>query len=258
MDISMYQLLPSSVEQGKTINWQKAWDAGIRVVAIRATVGNWYTDPVFEPNWNGAKEIGMVTTAYHVIKPSHSFQSQMDRFFSVLKDKKADIPLVLDNELQDNKSKQVITNVIQKSAQYIADKDGRNPFNYTRQSWWDINVLSWSKWNEYPLWVAWYPYDPEYPTVPKERIPRDYTTYTLWQFSADGNNQGSKYGCESKAVDLNKFNGTPEEFDVMFNTNISNGTTPPPPPPPPPSYTQEEKVDILWREAGKYGWNLEK
>jgi GH25 family lysozyme M1 (1,4-beta-N-acetylmuramidase) len=46
-------------------------------------------------------------------------------------------------------------------------------------------------------------------------------------------------------VDLNDFNGTEADFTAWSNSQV-----------PPAPLALEEKVNILWREAGSHGWNL--
>jgi GH25 family lysozyme M1 (1,4-beta-N-acetylmuramidase) len=251
-DISRYQIIPPNLGQPwHTIDWDKAWAMGIRVAGIRATVGNYYSDPTFEINYDTAKQKGFIPVPYHVVKPSHSYSSQINKFLTTLGSRKSDIPLAMDCELSDLLTAKQVTSCLQSCFKETAYRDGRNPFNYTRQTWWDTYVLHWSEWKTYPLWVAWYPFDINYPNVPIERIPEDWREVgeTFWQKSAGGNKQGKIYGAESADIDLDWYKGTAEQFDIQFSTHISGS-------PPQPIYTHEEIHEILWREAQFHGWNL--
>jgi len=254
MDISRYQSSPENVEKKQTINWQRAWDAGIRAVAIRCTVGDYYVDPMFAVNWNGAVDQGMAVTVYHVIKPLQTYKSQMEWLFKALGYRLTDFPIVLDCELTDGQKRATVTNVIQFARGYIADKDRRLPIIYTRQSWWDCSVFNWSGWQECDLWLAWYPWG-ETPTVPSSRIPRDWKEWKFWQYSADGNGKGGEYGCDSKDIDLSRYNGTIADFNARYGTAIpvpNGGSTIPPA----GDLSDHERIDILWREAQTHGWQL--
>jgi hypothetical protein len=81
------------------IQWEKVASAGYRFAVIRATVGETYTDPRFDANWAGARDAGLLVSAYHVLKPEHPADSQVARLFETLGDRRADLPLVLDIEL---------------------------------------------------------------------------------------------------------------------------------------------------------------
>jgi GH25 family lysozyme M1 (1,4-beta-N-acetylmuramidase) len=254
MDISRYQSSPANVEKKQTINWQRAWDAGIRVVAIRCTVGDYYVDPMFEVNWNGAVDQGMAVTVYHVIKSSRPYKAQMEWLFKALGYRLTDIPIVLDCELTDNMNTVTVTADIHSARGYIADKDRRLPIIYTRQSWWDFYVSKWSGWQECDLWVAWYPYG-ELATIPSGRIPRDWKEWKFWQYSAGGNGKGGEYGCDSKDIDLSRYNGTIADFNARYGTAIpvpnGGGTIPPA-----GELSDHDRLDILWREAQAHGWQL--
>lgn len=184
-----------SRHQGK-MDWQKCAAAGVSFAAIRATVGNYYTDPRFTENWQGAKDAGLLVTAYHVVTPEISVDAQMARFESVCDDYFPDLPFVLDCELSREQSLAAITKVIQGCAQNFIDIRGDNPIIYTRQNWWNNNVLPLVSWQKYPLWVA------NYTTAFTPALPRDWDEWYLWQHTSKGD--GHKYGAESKSIDLNR------------------------------------------------------
>lgn len=57
-----------STYQGE-INWKRVVAAGYRFASIRATLGNDRTDSRFYANWKGARDAGLLVSAYHVVKP---------------------------------------------------------------------------------------------------------------------------------------------------------------------------------------------
>lgn len=72
---------------------------------------------------------------------------------------------------------------------------------------------------QYPLWLAWYVSDVSY-----VKIPKPWTKMLFWQYTSSGD--GIFYGVGSKEVDKNRFMGTLEEFNQLFN--LKNGETPMP------------------------------
>lgn len=184
----------------REINWGRVAGAGYRFAVIRATIGNYYTDPRFYVNWQGAQEAGLLVSAYHVVAPEKPADSQMERFFDVLEGRSGDLPLVLDVELSREVSPEGITASIQACAAVIEERDDRLPIIYTARWFWDRNVLNEPSWAQYDLWVAHYGVD-----VPS--LPCGWDEWTFWQYSDHGQVPGI-----GPATDLNWFNGNEEEL----------------------------------------------
>jgi len=211
------------------MDWGKAAGAGVQFAAVRCTVGDYYTDPEFEANWAGAKEAGIPVTAYHVVAPANngvriSGKQQMEYFNKILykySDMEPDFPLVLDCELNRGQDARWVTSVIEECVYDIPVDFNQYPFIYTAKYWWNANVWESSLWGTCPLWVA------NYTSATEPLMPRDWKQWTVWQWSADGNNMGSRYGAESAAIDLDRWN---PNVPFLFNFN-GDGDEPPPPPP---------------------------
>jgi GH25 family lysozyme M1 (1,4-beta-N-acetylmuramidase) len=204
IDVSRYQ---------GEINWQTVAAAGCRFAIIRATVGNHYTDPRFYVNWQGAKNSGLLVSAYHVVKPSHTAESQIERLVDALGDRAPDLPLVLDVELADDQPKNTITAVTLDSAKLLAERTGRKPIIYTGGWFWNPNINRLAEWNEYDLWIAHY-------GVSSPTLPLDWTAWRFWQHSESG----SVAGVQSRHTDLNWFQGTVD--DLLAYAQV--GAVPPP------------------------------
>lgn len=114
--------------------------------------------------------------------------------------------------------------VIQKAvADYIHQievRTGEKVVIYTSAGWWNY----WMYGIKFPnaLWVA------NYTTYYKPVLPVGWSTWEFWQWSADGNHEGAKYGCESDSIDKDRYNGTMEDFLREYK-----GEVPIPPPDPP-------------------------
>ncbi len=74
------------------VQWEQVAAAGHRYAIVRATIGDSYTDPRFFANWDGARDAGLLVSAYHVIAPKVSAEVQMAAFFNVLDDRPSRSP----------------------------------------------------------------------------------------------------------------------------------------------------------------------
>ncbi len=188
------------------IDWRQVADAGYKFAMIRATVGDYYTDPRFYINWNDAREAGLFVSAYHVVVPKNSIYSQVNRLLDVLGDRQPDLPLVMDIERHDRVSRAQLTANIQGCLQRIEQHDGRRPVIYTAKWFWDNPdyIINYEEWAEYDLWVANYVEDPikEHPA-----LPRPWTDWKFWQYTDKGDVPGIKGNC-----DLNWFAGSLEDM----------------------------------------------
>ncbi|MHA2079087.1 MAG: glycoside hydrolase family 25 protein [Candidatus Thorarchaeota archaeon] len=193
------------------MDWAVTKAQGICFCAIRATVGNYdWIDPRCLENVEGAKEQGIYWTLYHVIKPNHGVEIQIDRLFAAVEQTgRSDYPLVLDVELEGGQSQAVINQKTEACLQLIEERDGRRPLFYSRPSF-VIDVMGSPDFLEdYDLWLAHY-------TNGDPWIPPPWTDWLFWQWSADHNNQGSKYGASSDDIDLDRYNGTKEDFEARY------------------------------------------
>ena len=177
------------------INWQTIAAQGYRFAVIRATVGNYYTDPRFYENWRGAREHNLLVTAYHVVKPKQTAESQINRLFEVLEKHKPDLPLVLDVELTDDQPRATITSVVRECATRITEHTGRAPVIYTGSWFWTPNIAHGPEWAEYDLWIAHY-------GVSSPTLPTDWTEWKFWQYSEKGSVSGVSSSSNSGAKTL--------------------------------------------------------
>ena len=75
IDVSRYQ---------GTVNWKAVADAGFRFAVVRATIWNVKVDETFETNWTGARNAGLLVSAYHVLKADVPAAAQIDFFAQAL------------------------------------------------------------------------------------------------------------------------------------------------------------------------------
>lgn len=235
--------------------WQGRMDWGvaepkIHFAYIKASQGRDVADPAFIENWLGAGVHGIPRGAYHYFVPRRSpvndpklqasfFASQLDGDFGQL-------PPMLDCETDpDGLSIQEMVERIYKFLNEFKNLTGLECGVYTRSGWWDPQVTNGEKSATdfphisgdgiRPLWVAQYNSVIQFPSVPWDWERRyGQTCWTFWQWSADGNLKGPEYGAQSKSIDLNRFNGSLEEFNKRFDLDLDPGEPPDPDPEPEP------------------------
>jgi len=191
------------------INFNVMRAQGIEGVCMRATVGNYYTDPKFETYWRDAGNAGLLRSAYHVVAPENSAESQIDRFDRVFGNRIPDFPIVLDCELVRDQTAERITNVIKKCCDLL--ENFYRVMIYTSQGFWNGNVRRRAYWKNYALWVA------HYTTANKPLLPADWDDWQMWQYTSKGN--GKLYGASSSSIDLNRVHYE----DFLGNLPPSNG-----------------------------------
>jgi GH25 family lysozyme M1 (1,4-beta-N-acetylmuramidase)/uncharacterized protein YraI len=187
IDVSRYQ---------GTINWKAVADAGFRFAVVRATLWNVKVDETFETNWTGARNAGLLVSAYHVLKADVPAADQIDFFAQALTDHKWDLPPVLDIELADSLTTQQITQSARDCLRLGKQRLGRKPIVYTGKWFWDSHVMASGEWAQYDLWTA--SYGSASPVLPKA-----WAGWKIWQYASAGHVPGIDV-----AVDLNWFNGS--------------------------------------------------
>ena len=171
--------------------------------AIRATVGNYYTDFNFKSNWQAASDNGFSLSPYHVVRPRSSASSQINRLLETLEGLPApSLPIVLDVEVTDGQSLENVKKCVFDCVSLL-EAEHRRIIIYTGAWFW--NTLPHEKNASYDsmadLWVAAYTSE-EY--MLKTAWPKGwrYGNWNFWQHTNKGRIPGI-----SGDVDLNFFNG---------------------------------------------------
>ncbi len=187
-----------STWQGE-MDWAKAASRGILFAYIRSTLGNYYVDAQFERNWEGANNVGLHVAPYIVVYPDVSGEKHFEYFQKHFKNKETRLPVALDVEVTRGKRPAEITAVIQKLV-YLLESAMYRVCIYTRKSFWDVSVLAWSGWHTRDLWVA------HYTTADKPLLPRDWSDWTFWQWSAEQSREGiwCKWQCQHRPQQIQR------------------------------------------------------
>jgi len=226
IDVSRYQ---------GVVDYGKVEAAGISGVAIRATVGNYYTDPMFWVNLKSAQMTGLKKSVYHVVRPDNTAQSQIARLKGELKDEEVDFPIILDVEVDGGQTNATCIKVVKECLDLLYQWKNVLSIIYTASWWWNAHMYSWGltgkkypSWTrDYALWVAQYPWlnpptdilDTAVPTI----IPGGWekNDWKIWQWT----DKGVVSGVVDK-VDKDVYNGSMEQFLSWCSPSTIPTTTP--------------------------------
>lgn len=214
-------------------------DLYVHFIGIRATMSWGFQDSRYKANWAGAKRIGRLRTAYHVIYPGQPTKNQCDNFFKFIGDDRGELPETLDLELDHGCSAAQIQDSTLSHAIRFFQETGRRPWIYSRKSWMDY-FLTGTKWNasarppawlsDYDWWLAQYlnaPVEHPGPVMVPLGVSRD----DIIIHQTASHTPGQPFGVESLQLDYNRW-----QFDLQRLYAIAGkqppGTQPPAQDPP--------------------------
>jgi lysozyme len=277
------------------IDWGVLQKNGVEFAFIKASQGDYYLDPSCKKHVQDAQKAGVVIGLYHWCDPAIKSDSQSVAFLKASKDLEFNF-MALDVEqhwadwaewkkgkITKILSPNLISNNVREMAIYLQGKLSKPVVIYSRKSFieqYAKPALTWL--NQYPLWLAYYPYKStvvktdwatllsDYkPTISSPPLPKGCLKWHFWQFA------GNKFILPgySSVIDLNFFNGTSEEFKswagVKSPAKPENGsgsasnTTPEETPEEeqdPATDTStislEDRVTKLEQEARNHGWSV--
>jgi len=223
-DISFYQDDPQT-PQG--VNFSKMRENASFVI-VRAGQNTW-GDRDFKANWRESKAVGLPRGSYWFYDSRVAPKTQAEKWVSMFDGDFGELPLWCDFEDNYNgayKGWKNWYNFIEQLKKLIPTN--KEIGIYTGYYYWKENTVavgiptgSLNYFKQYPLWVANY-------GVSKPLVPGPWDTWTLWQFTDNGD--GTLYGVESLNIDLNYFNGNADAFKQRFGVSGTSGTTEPPKP----------------------------
>jgi GH25 family lysozyme M1 (1,4-beta-N-acetylmuramidase) len=198
------------------MNWGKAYSAGARFAFIRAgsisTAGECYTDYQFERNSEIAPDF-MPVGYYWYFRPQFDAKHQASYFCNLIRSKRRLLPPGLDLEncgdppLPPSK----ITTAGRAFALEVYNRLDVWPLLYSRALWLNENTITDEVLKNLDLWIARYKVLPG-PWSDGACIPRDYSEWVFWQYSANNNGLGPRFGAQSASIDIDQFNGSEKKF----------------------------------------------
>lgn len=202
----------SNIGQGSGINWSAVKAAGITFAFAKATEGNYFQDPAFHANRQGAHDNGIILIPYHFAANIDPVV-EADYFANFVGPLQADESVVLDWETGGDAPGFTLPFLNECKARFgVVGGVYLNNYYLTNFDWSHVQQAN------YWLWYARY-----------NGLQNDSPGSWLCAFK-QYSDSGTVPGI-SRAVDLDVFYGDLTQLQAYC---ISAAPTPPPPPPPPP------------------------
>ena len=201
IDISSWQV-PAKIDYSTL-------STSISGAILRACYGS-NKDASFDVHYNNLLSNDIPTGAYIFLTNYMTIESQVNALVKTVKDKNLPLGIWLDVELEAG-AEFLTKNTVLKALSQIEEITGKTLGIYTSKYYWEL-IMGGISLNDHPLWVAHY-------GVENPALPIGWDTYVLHQYTSSGRLPGY-----SGNLDLNKFNGT----DEQFQTWIKQGAVPAP------------------------------
>lgn len=189
IDVSHYQA---------DINWDSIAAQNISFAFVKATEGETFKDSLYNSNWPEIKRVNIKRGAYHFFRPSLSVYKQAKNFMDHVVLEVGDLPPVLDVEVDDGASEELVVFRIKTWLEMIEHHYKIRPIIYTNITYFNEYIAG--NLDEYPIWIARYSYDEPRLAFNKQ--------WDFWQYG----NRGRLNGIDGD-VDFNVFNGNLERLE---------------------------------------------
>ena len=178
----------------------------------------------FVENYTAAKAKGIQVSAYQWLYPGNkvSVRKQAETLTGLLNQYPVDFGPFIDFEWTTYGGQPANPNAsdLYGMLEYFNELNGWYPGIYTAKGYWDRYGNKETYWRDKILWIANY-------DVLSPAIPAPWTTWILWQYTPSG--PAEEYGVDpefQKGIDLNRFNGTREEYLDFINKDKGPGNPP--------------------------------
>lgn len=203
LDVSSHQ---ESIDWCQVAGWESTYGAP-RFAGIKATEGDYYSDPYFGSNWRGAKAAGLQRIAYHFFDPVLSGEGQARYFHGIVRNHghfEVGDAIMLDLEQTKDVAAAVVVQRAEAFVSNLLAQTRAGIYLYTNATFWESleNPAS-AVLGRCPLWAASYGAAP----APISNWP---TGYTIWQYGDAGQVPGI-----SGAVDLDVFEGDMTTYNLL-------------------------------------------
>jgi GH25 family lysozyme M1 (1,4-beta-N-acetylmuramidase) len=220
---------PSGFEPGidvsdhdQFVNWHQVRSAGYTYAFAKATEGKSWRAETFPRNWRQMEGAGIIRGAYHFFRPSVDPKAQARNFLdyvaSVEPIQPEDLPPALDLEHFPNSVRREWEQIskierverVRTWIDIVETEINRKPIIYTSFGFWDEFMSGVRDFSSYPLWVA------HYTNNPKPKIPKEWDTWTFWQYT----DTTEVLGIITPNEDGNRFNGSLVELLALIPSTI--------------------------------------
>ncbi|MCI8474728.1 MAG: glycosyl hydrolase family 25 [Oscillospiraceae bacterium] len=192
-----------SAYQGE-VDWQELAQQGVQFAFIKATEGSGSTDRYFLQNWARAQDAGVWAGAYHFFSYDSPGETQAKNFIDLVPLTPGMLPPVVDIEfygdkLQNPPSQEEVEAILKPLLAGLEEYYGQKPILYATYRSYRLYLEE--GYEEYPLWIT----RPLFAPIDKN--------WAFWQYSHSAHLSG--YEGREEHIDLNVFQGTLEELDLL-------------------------------------------
>jgi len=221
IDVSHWQDDKSTPQK---MNFVKAKAMGAKFVFIKVSERGGMDEDFFI-NWKNAKDAGIPRGGYHFLRWDLSGLLQARIFCDLLKDDPGELPPVCDFEAPIKDGIYPSNAILAQFLETVKSILGKKPMIYTSPGFWNSYGKNKTtgkfdaSWSYYLLWIA------NYTTASAPLMPEPWKSanipWLFWQHSNTGD--GLKFGAESKAIDLNWFNGNQADLEKLAGATPTGG-----------------------------------
>ena len=171
---------------GAAINWPRVAAAGYKFAFIKATEGDYYSNPYYAADLAQAKAAGLNVAGYHFAVPNVSGGASQAAYAVRDSDYTSNghtLPLALDIEYNPygtecyGLSHARMVAWISAFAAEVRHLTGQRPIIYTTADWWHTCTGGSTAFGSDPLWVAGY-------GSARPPMPAGWANWTFWQFTS--------------------------------------------------------------------------
>ena len=187
-------------------NWN-AVDGAVQGVYIKATEGASFIDSKFNDNASGALKANIKVGFYHYFWPESDVKSsveQADFFYNTIKNYKFSLYPVIDVEVTNNQSGDIVCNDIKAFEQEFQRVSGITAMIYCSSNFAN-KYLTDKGLSQFPLWIACY-------NVSSPTIPTAWQNYSAWQYNDSQTIPGISSPVDADVATANVFINTSDSI----------------------------------------------
>ncbi|NYE96415.1 GH25 family lysozyme M1 (1,4-beta-N-acetylmuramidase) [Psychromicrobium silvestre] len=171
------------------VDWNAVKAAGVQWAYVKATEGNYYQNPYFAQQYNGAYDVGLIRGAYTFATPNDSSGANQANYLvdhggGWSADNKT-LPPMLDIEANPygatcyGLSQSAMVSWLHDFVNTIHTRTGRYPTIYTATSWWTQCTGNSAEFDDSALFIASWSSTPG-------TLPASWSYTTFWQYADSG------------------------------------------------------------------------
>ena len=205
VDVSSYQ---------GEIDWNTLSSHNISFAFIKATEGSSFVDKKFAYNWEESQKTPLAVGAYHFFSYDSEGKTQAENFINTVVPFEGMLPPVIDLEFYGDKEKNPpdradVEKQLKEMLVLLEEHYDQKPIIYATETSYELYLSN--DYQEYDIWIR--------NVISKPEL-SDNRKWTFWQYTNRERLEG--YNGKEKYIDVNVFNGNPEEYFEYLNKNTYN------------------------------------